>query len=111
MLEFKQILKEELEKEELENEDGVDVSHLSSKNLFLSLGIYAVVLVGLIFALIVYFVITQLHKRGRRYCKSVHKSLKDSLFYHAFIRYQIESNLDLTNGSLVFLSMFASFET
>ena len=110
VLDLKQMLNEQLEKEELESEDGADVSHLSSKNLFLSLGIYAVAIVGLIFALILYFLITQLHKRGRRYCVSVHTSLKETLFYHAFIRYQIESSLDLTNGTLVFLTMFASFE-
>ena len=33
------------------------------------------------------------------------------MFYNAFIRYQIESNLDLTTGTIFFLSMFAGFES
>ena len=68
-------------------------------------------LIGLIVLLILYFIISWLHRQGRVYCVSLHTALKESLFYHAFIRYQIESNLDLTNGTIFFLSMFSSFET
>ena len=82
-----------------------------SKNLIKGLGIFAVVMLLLIFLLILYINLRFCRSRNLNCCNELYKKLSKSLFYDSFIRYMIESNLDITYENIFFVHLFMSFET
>ena len=81
-----------------------------SKNLAMSLGIFAIFFGLLLFALLFWFVLKMLKVRVGC-CATVRNVLKAKLFYSVWIRYMIESNLKITHNALFFLAMGASFSS
>ena len=82
-----------------------DIMH---KNLGLSLGIFFIFLSLLILAVFLYF-ITEIMADRVKFCKKVRNILKAKLFYNAWIRYMIESNLKMTHNCIFFLYVSGSF--
>ena len=74
----------------------------------MSLGILFIFLTLLILAVFLYF-ITEVMADRLRFCKKVRNILKAKLFYNAWIRYMIESNLKMTHNCIFFLYVSGSF--
>lgn len=75
-----------------------------------SLGIFALFLGLLLFALLFYLLLKLLAVRVQC-CNTVRNILQAKLFYSVWIRYMIESNLKITHNCIFFLVIGGSFET
>lgn len=76
--------------------------NLSYDSKGLSLGIYTVFLGGLFLALVFYFVL-KCFSWYLGCCKKVKLTMNDTLFYNAWIRYLVESNLTTTHNCVFYL--------
>ena len=94
---------EDQHKEDLK---GADISH---DNVYLSLGVFGLVFVILILAIGLFFLLRCLSVRNRC-CGMIMGVLKAKLFYNAWIRYMIESNLKVTSNCLLYLAMDNTYE-
>ena len=94
---------ESAEAEELKESD------IPYKNIYLSLGIFGVVISFLLVALILYFLLRCLSLRIR-ICAVIMSILKRKLFYNVWVRYMIESNLKVTNNCIFYLYISGSFD-
>ena len=67
----------------------------------------------LVILLILFCSIRVCRKNGgdKKCCQKFYKGLSRFLFYDAFIRYMIESNLDLVYNNIFFVHLYMSFET
>ena len=92
-----------------EDEEELEEFEISYENMYLSLGIFGLAIVLLVLTLIIYF-IAKLCAMRFRWCNKIVYSLKDQLFYGAWIRFMIESNLDLTHNCVFFLYISGGFD-
>ena len=83
---------------------------ITSKNVALSLGIFAIFLAVFLFVLLFWFILKLLNIR-QGFCFIVRRTLKVKLFYSVWIRYMIESNLKITHNCIFFLAIGASFQS
>ena len=81
------------------------------KNIILSLGVFALVLIFLTLLLILYCILNSFNKRGRRCCMSLHQVLRKNLFYDSFIRWMIEANFGMAYENIAFVLMYANYDT
>ena len=81
---------------------------IKSANLFFSLGIYGKVFMLLIGLLLVYILAVQMSKRIKK-IEILKKLLHKKLFYNAWIRFLITSNLKITHNVIFVLHFQASF--
>ena len=82
-----------------------------SRNLLVGLGIFFVVLFGLIFLVIVFYILKTYRARVRKYaCEKLYHALRKTLFWDSFIRYIIEGNLDLCYQNILFVHLYTSFD-
>ena len=91
----------------IEEEKAEEVKLLEEKNLSpsdnsLNLGIFGILLSGLILAVILYFLLKLLAMKFKILRKLVH-FMHNKLFYNAWIRYMIESNLITTHSCIFYL--------
>ena len=69
-------------------------------------------LFGLIFLVIVFYIMKAYRARVRKNaCEKQYHALRESLFWDSFIRYIIEGNLDLCYENILFVHLYASFDT
>ena len=64
-------------------------------NIFISLGLFAIVLVVLLIIVLIYILCSPMKARCHRCCRALSEKIKKQLFFGAFIRYMIESSLKL----------------
>ena len=83
---------------------------IHSANLFYSLGIFALAIILLISLLLLYFLSEFMHKRINK-VKYVTVILGKKLFYNAWIRYLITSNLKITHNAIFIMYLKASFDS
>ena len=75
------------------------------------MGIFVVVLFVLILLLILYCVLKAFASRVKNACTSILTKLKKTLFFDSFIRFFIESNLQMCLDNIFFVALYLSFET
>ena len=83
-------------------------SDIAYKNIYLSLGIFGVFFGLMLFALLIYILLSCLSSRIRL-CGTLLRLLKRKLFYNAWVRYMIESNLKMTHNCIFYLAISGSF--
>lgn len=86
-----------------------DVSHRGDLGQQQSLGIFEILLGILISTTLLYMVVKIIFEKVHC-CKSVHGFLKRKLFYNAWIRFMIESNLQIAHNCILFLYVNGSFD-
>ena len=92
--------------EELEGEAAA-----SGSNIFITMGIFAIALVGLVILLILYCILKTFAARLKRCCGGIIAKMKKALFFDGIIRYLIEGNLKITFANLAVLgSMYVGFD-
>ena len=101
---YREVEQEEYTQEELERVGVHD------PNLFWSLGIFAIAIVVLLFLLLVYFFFKVMSTKFPK-LRAAEIILGKKLFYNAWIRYLIESNLKITHNAIFVMHLKASFES
>ena len=90
--------------------EGMKDMGVQDSSLFKSLGLFLVILLGLLLLVVIYFAIKALKtKSGIAY--KVKLKLEKKLFFSSFLRYMIVSNLKLNYTTWAFLLNEWSFET
>ena len=79
-------------------------------NIWVSLGIFGIVLAVLVLLLLLYFGLKCLAVKVAL-CNKIRNILKAKLFYNVWVRYMIESNLNVTHDTVFFLALQGSFDT
>ena len=75
-----------------------------------SLGLFFVVILGLLFLVLIYFIV-RASKNEKNFAFKIKMKLEKKLFYSSFLRYMIVSNLKLNFTTWAFLISQWSFET
>ena len=101
---FSDFVDQQEDDEELET---LQRSGIQSKNILLSFGIFAIALAALIFVLVVYLVLRMLSLKIRC-CRTIQSLLEEKLFYNAWIRYMVQSNLKITHNCIFYLVISGS---
>ena len=89
---------------------SAQLAGIENASLFKSLGIFGIAFVALCILVVVYLVIKRFGGKSKLVINLQNK-LKSLLFYNAFIRYLIKSNLILTHNNFYFLMFVMSFNT
>ena len=99
---YESVMPEFSDPEEEEYKEELKDSDIPYENIYLSLGIFGLVFVILLLAVCVYFLLKCMSVR-MRCCAAILATLKAKLFYNAWVRYMIESNLKVTSDSFFYL--------
>ena len=83
---------------------------VSDPRLYRSLSIFALIFTFLALMMLVYFLCRVINRKCPK-VQPLKDYLKKKLFYSAWIRYLIESNLKLTHNVVIFLLIFGSFDS
>ena len=89
---------------------SAQLAGIENASLFKSLGIFGIAFFALCILVVVYLVIKRFGGKSK-FMINLQFKLKSMLFYNAFIRYMIKSNLILTHNNLYFLLFLISFNT
>ena len=81
---------------------------IESANLFFSLGIYGKVFMLLTGLLLVYYLAAHISKKVKK-VKTLKRLLRKKLFYNAWIRFLITSNLKITHNAIFVMHFEANF--
>ena len=83
---------------------------VQDSSLFKSLGLFLVVVIGLLLLVVIYFVVKS-SKNEKTIAHKLKMKLEKKLFYSSFLRYMIVSNLKLNYTTWAFLISQFSFST
>ena len=107
---YESVVPEFSDPEEEEYREELKDSDIPYENIYLSLGIFGVVFVLLLFAVCVYYLLKCMSVR-MRCCAMILATLKAKLFYNAWVRYMIESNLKVTSNCLFYLFVNTDYDS
>ena len=91
-------------------DEGMKNMGVQDSSLFKSLGLFLMVLLGLLSLVLVYFMV-KASKNTKSIAYKIKLKLEKKLFYSSFLRYMIVSNLKLNFTTWAFLISQWSFET